>query len=109
MREESEKGFTSENLCYSYGGRFRAGAVVLEGDTLSLVSQMNANRYAVGWTDVITPMGTAEPFVFYPNGSCSGISSPNVVAMGFPFESVEDEECRSKLMKRILERLIYKY
>ena len=109
MREESEEGFTSENLCYSYGGRFRAGAVVLEGDTLSLVSQMNTNRYAVGWTDVITPMGTAEPFVFYPNGSCSGISSPNVVAMGFPFESVEDEECRSKLMKRILERLIYKY
>ncbi len=113
MQSETEQTFTREILKYRYSGTARDD----KNDTIhGLNLQIPVYRtpgpehYAVQAPDCISPTGTAFSAFAYASGRSAGIAyrdrTYRVIAMGFPFECIQDSSIRDKAMGAILRFLL---
>lgn len=80
------------------------------GLKISIPRTVNEKQYAVQCADCLRPTGNAFPaFAYIENNRCAGIAYQgkdyNLMAMGFPFESICNEQDRSNIMAAILQFL----
>lgn len=81
------------------------------GMKIYIPRKLNEQQYAVQTADCLRPTNSAFPaFAYNENNRCAGIAYEgkdyNLMAMGFPFESICDEQNRSKIMGAILQFLL---
>lgn len=103
-----------------YGSRSYSGSISTTGiaslsmpvSTLSYSTTLNDKRYIVENPDILTPSGKLEaiPFVTFsdtsfPAGYSVRNGRSNSVVMSVPFESIESDSDRDRLMKVILDYL----
>lgn len=81
------------------------------GMKIYIPRKLNEQQYAVQMADCLRPEGTSFPaFAYNENSRCAGIAYQgrdyHLMAMGFPFESICNEQDRSKIMGAILQFLL---
>jgi MYXO-CTERM domain-containing protein len=71
----------------------------------------SGSSYTVGYPDVIEPApGAASvPVLEYSAGITAGVASSNVIVLGFPFETIEQESARTAMMEASLRALAPAY
>ncbi len=98
-------------LKFAHGGAMygiTSGQVYGAGITLTFPTQPNEKTYAVPSPDCILPSGNAySNFVYTPGNYGAGIaykgSDYRTFVLGFPFESIENAQHRSRIMKAALD------
>lgn len=109
-KSTADKTFCSQVLKYGY---VRS---LCENDSLSLIKgnrmsfciprKMNEKIYAVTKPDILTSYSTSLPLLRYNNGGIAAIfyngKDYRTCVMGFPFESITDEQARNSLMTLLL-------
>ncbi len=105
------KGYGSKSYSGSISTTGLAG-LSMPASTLSYSNTLNDKRYIVENPDILTPSGKLEvmPFVTFsdtafPAGYSVRNGRSNSVVMSVPFESIESESDRNRLMKTILDYL----
>ena len=72
----------------------------------SIERELGHSTYAVTHPDRLAPIGPAFPCLTYSDGTCAAIvgatEESTVIALGFPFESIREEEMRQQLMNGFL-------
>lgn len=75
----------------------------------SILRALGRGHYAVTHPERLAPVGEAFPCFTYSDGTCAGIAyadkQSTVMALGFPFESINEEEARNRLMGAFLSML----
>ena len=109
MLAPDEQKYTATTLKYHHERKTCESQLSIGGTHFSLVNEWNPYRYAVQFTDVLTPTKGGEMFAKYADNSCAGVSTDNVVVLGFPFEAVNDADDRRVIMNCVVQKLIYKF
>jgi len=114
MVRESERLFTRSVLKYEYAGALPADS--LQGitglnTTFEIYNTMNERSYCVSSVDCLVPTSEAFcPMVYGPEGQSAAVAyrgnDYRSFVMGFPFESITDEQTRASLLQGILQFLI---
>lgn len=108
----TESLFTQEVLKYSYAGNARAVySPVITGmqRTFTIPRTIQEKSYPVVAPDCLQAEGGAFPILTYADGTPAGIAykgSYGIIALGFPFESIEDPLIRSQLMSGFIQFLL---
>lgn len=115
--QEEDKAFATDVLKYKWRANRadRTGRVVSvrsplssEGMGMTYATRLNSDTYVVESPDAIEPSGPEAATVLrYADGNLSAAvayrgKDYSTFVMGFPFESVTDEERRIRLMEKIL-------
>lgn len=115
MQDTLEQAFTAEVLKYAADSVERSDYDLIDGLKLSIPiqRQFSAAQYAVQVSDGLQPTDERAFAAFaYASGRPAGIAYKGrdyrVVAMGFPFESINDENVRNKAMAALLRFLAVK-
>lgn len=115
MQDSVEQQFTADVLKYEADSVERSKDYMITGLKLSIPIQreFSSEQYAVQVSDGIAPADDkAFPAFAYASGRPAGIAYKGkdyrVIAMGFPFESINDQGIRLKAMSAILRFLINK-
>lgn len=109
MQDSVEQQFTADVLKYEADSVERSKDYMISGLKLSIPIQreFSSEQYAVQVSDGIAPADDrAFPAFAYASGRSAGIAYKGkdyrVIAMGFPFESINDQTVRNKAMSAIL-------
>lgn len=118
---DDDRAFAEEVLHYTYDGdrvpdRNRVRVVTSHGgfarDEYRFVDEFRPDRYRVGRVDALRPAGDgAFPVMRYvDNGRTAGVACERgrTFVMGFPFEAIEGDVQRDRLMGDILDFLLQK-
>ncbi len=112
LKNRQEREFASHILHYAPAddSGLPADSLVKGNDfEFSILRTLGQGRYAVTRPERLAPVGKAFPCLTYSDGSCAGIahadSRSTVMALGFPFESINEDESRNKLMEAFLNML----
>ena len=116
MLMADEQAFLANVLKVRFDGQNRQpdGNVSGLGLKFDFYRQLNESHYAATSTDILMPSadGQGFPAMVYANGSSAAVayqgSDYRTFTMGFPFECITDGNLRRKIMKGILNFLIYK-
>lgn len=115
MQDTLERAFTADVLKYAADSVERSSYDLIDGLKLSIPiqRQFSPSQYAVQVSDGLQPTDERAFAAFaYASGRPAGIaykgSDYRVVAMGFPFESINDETVRNKAMAALLRFLAVK-
>lgn len=116
MQTQEEQDFTINYLKYAID------EVLLPTDSpqsfingcglkISIPRTLNEKQYAVQTADCLRPAGAAFPaFAYMENSRCAGIAYQgkdyHLMAMGFPFESIVNEQDRTSIMAAVLQFLL---
>ncbi len=98
-------------LKFTHGGSMygiTTGEAFGANTTLSFPTKVNEKSYAVPAPDCILPVGGSySTFVYTPGNYGAGIaykgSDYRTFVLGFPFESIENVQHRSRIMKAVLD------
>ena len=112
--DEADKRFIREVLHFDYGGSMEdLSDDVISGSGLrfSIGRKVNEGCYAVSRPDVLVPVdGAFVSFIFSGSKESSGVaysgSKYKVLSTSFPFETVQDDYQRSKLMGAVMRFLM---
>ncbi len=109
MKNSRDSEFTSRVLHYkNVPERFMGRESEICVDTLkfNIVRDLNPKQYAVMHPDIICPTNGSVRTFTYADGSCAGAAycegESKVVALGFPFESIDDARNRQTIMQTIV-------
>lgn len=115
MQSPEEQNFTSTYLKYALDETLvptmqETSAINGCGMKIRIPRTFNEKQYAVQTADCLRPMGAAFPaFAYAENNRCAGIAYQGkdykLMATGFPFESINNETDRAKIMTAILQFL----
>ena len=102
--------FTERILKFSHGGSmlgYTTGQINGASTQLTIPTQANPNTYAVPAPDCLRPTDKAYlAYIYNPGNYGAGIAyngkDYKTFILGFPFESIEGTQQRSKIMKGIL-------
>jgi len=107
-----DKSFTEDILKYSFRNSMQntgSGDVFGLGLTFSIPREVNEHIYSVPAPDCIIPVSPAFPVLKYLGGNYGAGTAYKgdyrTFIMGFPFESIDTEEHRAKIMAGILQFL----
>lgn len=106
---QGNREFTEKVLKYGYQSSLpdtRSGRISGLGLTLTIPRLPNEQAYAVTAPDIIVPVAPAFPVLAYlPENQSAGIAykgNYRTFVLGFPFESIESEGNRAKVMAAVL-------
>ncbi|MDR0939602.1 MAG: xanthan lyase [Mediterranea sp.] len=110
---QADRDFTRQVLKYGFQATLADPSETKAsgmGRTVALPRLPNERSYSLPTVDRLTPVGSAFPLFTYPTaGGCAGIAYTGtdyrVVALGFPFESMESDQDRASIMAGILKFL----
>lgn len=101
--------FAQQTLKYQAGGKVATtneGGVTGANTNFSLYSTLNEYCYAVPTPDCITALSPAySAFAYTPQNYSAGIAyqgAYKTFVLGFPFEAIQQEEARNRIMQAIL-------
>ncbi len=100
----TESLFTKDLLKYTYGGNARnvsSSVISGMGTSFTIPRTIQAKAYPVVAPDCLHAEGGAYPLMVYADQTCAAIAYKGpyrIIALGFPFESIEQEQVRGKLM-----------
>lgn len=104
-----EQQFTQNTLKYYCSGKVDMRLIdKLQGmnTEFSIYNRLNEEQYAVTWADCIMPTNDAFPVMLYNNQISAGIAyngkDYRCMVLGFPFESIQQENIKNKMMAGIL-------
>lgn len=112
MSTDEEKDFTSRVLHYvttkeSYTGN--ESVITSNAFNFNIIRNLGSRQYAVTHPDVLCPTNGAFCAFTYADGSSAGTAytdgTSKVIALGFPFESIEDEQKRAEMMQAITQMM----
>lgn len=116
MQSPEEQDFTTNYLKYAIDEPMQPTNSNLSyingcGMKISIPRTVNEKQYAVQTPDCLRPVGAAFPaFAYVEDNRCAGIAYQgkdyHLMAMGFPFESITQEQDRTKIMAAILQFLV---
>jgi hypothetical protein len=110
MDTPGDVSFSRRVLKYKFGGSYQASdsitAVKGNGLKINFISKMNDEIYTVNRPEILIPCDRAIPMMLYPNGKTAAIfyngKNFRTFCMGFPFEVIQDETVRDRLMTKML-------
>ena len=109
MNSPSALGFTENILKYSFGGRMggkTSGTIYGANTHFTIPCTVNEKTYAVPAPDCLTPVAPAySTFIYTPGNYSAGIAykgNYRTFVLGFPFESIEGVQQRTRIMSAIL-------
>ena len=109
MNSPSALGFTENILKYSFGGSMggkTSGTIYGANTHFTIPCTVNEKTYAVPAPDCLTPVAPAySTFIYTPgNYSAGSVYKGNyrTFVLGFPFESIEGVQQRTRIMSAIL-------
>ena len=112
LKKDEERDFASRVLHYAPSDNTGLPSdSLIKGNSLdfSIIRSLGQHRYAVTHPERLAPVGKAFPCFTYSDGSCAGIAyadnNSTIMALGFPFESIREDDNRSKLMSAFLNLL----
>lgn len=109
MQTNDERHFTESVLHYAPADDISKTDSLIHGNHIDFQIQtdLKAGQYAVIHPDRLAPTEGAFPCLTYSDGSCAGVAfadkKATIIALGFPFESIVQNENRNKLMKAFLQ------
>lgn len=114
MTSENDRLLTRALLKYEYAGAIPSDSVLcIKGMNTSfdIYRQMNEQSYLVPSVDCLAPIGSAFcPMVYAPSGQSAAVAYQGTdyrtFTMGFPFESIQQDDVRVALLQGILQFLI---
>ena len=109
MNSPSALGFTENILKYSFGGSMggkTSGTIYGANTHFTIPCTVNEKTYAVPAPDCLTPVTPAySTFIYTPGNYSAGIAykgNYRTFVLGFPFESIEGVQQRTRIMSAIL-------
>ena len=109
MNSPSALGFTENILKYSFGGSMggkTSGTIYGANTHFTIPCTVNEKTYAVPAPDYLTPVAPAySTFIYTPGNYSAGIAykgNYRTFVLGFPFESIEGVQQRTRIMSAIL-------
>ena len=109
MNSPSALGFTENILKYSFGGSMggkTSGTIYGANTHFTIPCTVNEKTYAVPAPDCLTPVAPAySTFIYTPGNYSAGIAykgNYRTFVLGFPFESIEGVQQRTRIMSAIL-------
>lgn len=109
MNGPSALDFTENILKYSFGGSMggkTSGNIYGANTHFTIPCTVNEKTYAVPAPDCLTPVAPAySTFVYTPGNYSAGIAykgNYRTFVLGFPFESIEEVQQRTRIMSAIL-------
>ena len=109
MMGYDEQQFTQNTLKYFCSGKVDMRLInSLQGmnTEFTIYNKLNEKQYAVTWADCIMPTDEAFPVMLYNNQISAGIAyngkNYKCMILGFPFESIQQESIKNKMMTGIL-------
>ena len=109
MNSPSALGFTENILKYSFGGSMggkTSGTIYGASTHFTIPCTVNEKTYAVPAPDCLTPVAPAySTFIYTPGNYSAGIAykgNYRTFVLGFPFESIEGVQQRTRIMSAIL-------
>ena len=113
-RTEQERAFLAQTLKCEAGGQVASNAITgLRGMNVQfdLYRQLNETRYAVPSCSSLSPTGGSYCSMLYLNGNQSAGTAYNgkdyrCMTVGFPYESITDDNTRRQIMAGILKFLL---
>lgn len=109
MNGPSALNFTENILKYSFGGSMNgktSGNIYGANTNLTIPCTVNEKTYAVPAPDCLTPIAPAySTFIYTPGNYSAGIAykgNYRTFILGFPFESIEGVQKRTRVMSAIL-------
>lgn len=109
MNSPSALGFTEKILKYSFGGSMggkTSGTIYGANTHFTIPCTVNEKTYAVPAPDCLTPVAPAySTFIYTPGNYSAGIAykgNYRTFVLGFPFESIEGVQQRTRIMSAIL-------
>ena len=109
MNSPSALGFTENILKYSFGGSMggkTSGTIYGANTHFTIPCTVNEKTYAVPAPDCLTPVTPAySTFIYTPSNYSAGIAykgNYRTFVLGFPFESIEGVQQRTRIMSAIL-------
>ena len=109
MNSPSALGFTENILKYSFGGSMggkTSGTIYGANTHFTIPCTVNEKTYAVPAPDCLTPVAPAySTFIYTPSNYSAGIAykgNYRTFVLGFPFESIEGVQQRTRIMSAIL-------
>lgn len=116
MQSAEEQDFTSTYLKFTLDetlppAQQETSAINGCGMKIRIPRIFNEKQYAVQTADCLRPAGAAFPaFAYMENNRCAGVAYQGkdykLMATGFPFESINNETDRAKIMTAILQFLV---
>lgn len=110
-----EQMFTQNILKFKTSGRVQANqiqTVTGMNTSCSLYNRLNEEHYTTTWVDCITPTHDSFAVMLYNNQVSAGIAYAGrdyrCMALGFPFECIQEDQTRDKMMAAILKFLLTK-
>ena len=107
-----DKAFTQNILKYTPGGSLTesdSGEIQGSSIRLSIPRRLNEKCYAVPSPSCILPTGGSFPALIYAeNRQCAGTAYKgnwSTFCLGFPFECIDDENARTRMMRMIIDFL----
>lgn len=104
-----EQQFTQNTLKYSCSGKVDVRLInSLQGmnTEFTIYNKLNEKQYAVTWADCLMPTNDAFSVMLYNNQISAGVAyngtDYHCLVLGFPFESIQQEETKNKMMAAIL-------
>jgi len=86
-----------------------AGSGVFAGVGAFTIDDGTGNNYTVLSPDVIGPATGAATVLTYGTGASAAVEAPGVIAVGFPFECINESAARDALMQSTLEHILPGY
>lgn len=113
VKNTKDRAFIRDVLRFDYGGTVSdINENNISGSGLEIVFRRQVNEvcYAVARPDILVPLDDAfVSFVFSGNRESAGVAyagNYKVISTSFPFETVEDETVRNKLMGAVMRFLM---
>jgi hypothetical protein len=113
VKNPKDRAFIRDVLRFDYGGTVRdvnESRISGSGLEMAFRRQVNEECYAVARPDILVPLDDAfVSFVFSGNRESAGVAyagNYKVISTSFPFETVEDDAVRNKLMGAVMRFLM---
>lgn len=109
---EKDKTFCTQVLKYGYKGSVNNNdsltSIISKTRNYNVIHKMNDKIYAITSPDILNPYENAVPIMYYyPSKAIAAIMNKNnkykTFVLGFPFETITDEEAQKALMADILD------
>lgn len=106
--------FINEKLKYNWVGTInnpKENNIIGQKINFEIRRVADSDNYSVVHPDVILPIGTAKSILKYDNGPfCAGVgyegNDYRCITLGFPLESIVDEQSRNKVMRSFIKYLV---